>query len=189
MSYIFYRTLSYVLSAPFIALYVIIIFSFLSPIGLGYINPFSSILVGSIFLVLIPMGSVYYFNKKDIEVNKKEDRTKLYLISIVSYLMSSAIFWLLNSHIMFVISMAYVFVSSAVSIINIFWKISAHSAGIAGPTTALVHVFGTNLIPLYILTLLVFWIRIRIKAHNILQLIIGAIVAIFITSLVYTILW
>ena len=189
MSYENYKVLSYLLSAPMIALYVTIIFSLLSPIGLGSIDIFSSIVIGLIFLVLIPMGSVYYFNKKDIDVRKKEERTRLYLISIVSYLTSSAIFWILNSHVMFVISVAYVFVSSSVSIINIFWKISAHSAGVAGPTTALVYVFGANLIPLYVLTLLVFWIRLKIKAHNILQLVTGAIIAIFITSLVYTLLW
>jgi len=189
MGYENYKILSYILSAPMVALYVIIIFSFLSPIGLGYVDVFSSIIIGSIFLVLIPIGSVYYFNKKDLEVNKKEERVKLYLISIVSYLTSSAIFWLLNSHVMFVISMAYVFVASGVSVINIFWKISAHTAGVAGPTTALVYVFGTNLIPLYILTFLTLGIRLKIKAHNVLQLVVGAIVAIFITSLVYTILW
>jgi len=183
-----YKILSYILSAPMIALYVTIIFCLLSPIGLGSVDIFSSILIGLIFLVLIPMGSIYYFNK-DFDVNRKEERTRLYLISIVSYLISSAIFWLLNSHVMFVISMAYVFVSSGISIMNIFWKVSAHSAGVAGPTTALIYVFGTNLIPLYILTLLVFWIRLKIKAHNILQLAAGAIVAIFITSLVYTLLW
>ena len=189
MKYKNYKVLSYLLSAPMIAVYVTIIFSLLSPIGLGSIDVFSSIVIGLVFLVLIPMGSVYYFNKRDLEIRKKEERTKLYLISIVSYLTCSAIFWILNSHVMFVISIAYVFVSSAVSVINIFWKISAHSAGVAGPTTALIYVFGLNLVPLYALTLVVFWIRLKIKAHNILQLITGAVVAIFITSLIYTLLW
>ena len=85
--------------------------------------------------------------------------------------------------------MSYVFVTSAVFIINLFWKISAHSAGVAGPTTALVYVFGPSLIPLYVLTLLVMWVRLKIKVHNLKQLIAGALIAIFITSLVYTILW
>lgn len=189
MIYDKYNILSFILSVPMIALYVTVLFSLFSPIGLGSLNIFSSITVGLVFLVLIPLSSILYFSKKDLDVNKKEERTRLYLISIVSYLISSAIFWILNSHIMFVISVAYVFVSATISIINIFWKISAHTAGVAGPTTALIFVFGTNLIPLYILTILVFGIRLRIKAHNVLQLIMGAIVAIFITALVYTILW
>jgi len=90
---------------------------------------------------------------------------------------------------MFVLSMSYVFVSSADAIVNLFWKISAHASGTAGPITAIVFVFGLQLIPLYVLTLLAFWIRLRLKVHNILQLVVGALIAIFITSIVYTILW
>jgi len=189
MGYKNYRILSFFLSPPLIALYVTIIFSMFSPIGLGYIDVFSSIIIGIIFLVLIPLTSVYYFSKKDFDVRNKDERTRLYLISITSYLISSTIFWFLNSHVMFVISMAYVFVTSACSIINIFWKISAHSAGTAGPVTALVYVFGLSLIPLYILIFLVFWARLKIKIHNVLQLSMGAVIAIFITLSVYTVLW
>ena len=184
-----YKLLSCILMPPMIALYAIVSFSLFSPIGLGSLNAFSSIAIGVVFLVLVPLGSAYYFNRGNIDVDKKEDRVIPYLVGIVSYLIASSIFWLLNAHIMFVISMAYVFVTSAISIINIFWKISAHTAGVAGPTTALIYVFGLNLIPLYALTLLVIWIRLKLKAHNMLQLMTGAIVAIFITSLVYTILW
>jgi len=184
-----YKILSFLLSPPLIALYVTIIFSLFSPIGLGSIDIFSSIIIGLIFLVLIPIGSIYYFSRGDFEVDKRDQRTKLYLISIISYLASSGIFWLLNSHIMFVLSMSYVFVSSADAIVNLFWKISAHASGTAGPITAIVFVFGLQLIPLYVLTLLAFWIRLRLKVHNILQLVVGALIAIFITSIVYTILW
>jgi hypothetical protein len=184
-----YKFLSVILSPPAIGFYVTIIFSLFSPIGLGSIGIFSNIVIGLIFLVLIPIGSNFYFNKKVIDILKKEDRIKPYLISIVSYLTSSAIFWLLNSHVMFLISMSYLFVASVVSVVNIFWKISAHTAGVAGPTTALVYVYGTTLLPIYVLTLLTFWVRLKMKAHSISQLIAGIIVAIFITSIVYTILW
>jgi len=184
-----YNFLSIILSPPLIAFYITIIFSLFSPTSLGYIDIFQSLVIGLTFLVLIPIVSNIYFNKKIIDNLKREDRTSPYLTSIGGYIISSAIFWYLNSHAMFVISMAYVFVATTVSIVNIFWKISAHSAGVAGPTTALIYVFGTNLIILYLLTILVIWARFKMKAHNILQLITGAIVAIFITSVIYTLLW
>jgi len=184
-----YKFLSFVLSPPMIGFYVTIIFSLFSPIGLGPMNALSSIIIGTIFLVLVPFGAAYYFNKGDVNVDEKEDRVIPYLVGIVGYLVLSAIFWILGARVMFLISMSYLFVASAVSIINIFWKISAHTAGTAGPITALVYVFGINLIPLYVLTLLAFWVRLKLKAHNVLQLLTGAVVAIFITSMVYTILW
>jgi len=184
--------LSFILSPQAIALYVTIIFSLFSPIGLGSIDVFTSIFIGSLFLTIIPLGSIFYFYKKkgiDFDDPKRKERIEIYLIGLVSYLVSSSIFWILNCHVMFVISMAYLFVGSAISLVNLFWKISAHSAGVAGPITSLVYVFGFNLIPLYILLVPIFWIRMKIKAHDILQIISGAIIAIFITSLVYTILW
>jgi len=184
-----YKVLSFILSPPMVGFYVTIIFSLFSPIGLGSINALSSITVGTIFLTLVPFGAAYYFTKGIINVDKKEDRVTPYLIGIVGYLVLSAIFWILNVHVMFLISMSYVFVASAVSVINIFWKISAHTAGTAGPITALIYVFGLNLIPIYLITLLTLWVRLKIKAHDILQLISGAVIAILITSIVYTILW
>jgi membrane-associated phospholipid phosphatase len=189
MSYDVYKILSYLLSPPLIALCVTLVFSLLSPIGLGSIDVFSSIAIGSVFLALIPIVFIFYFYKGDIEVKKKEDRTKLYLVSIVCYVTSSAIFWVLNSHVMFLISISYVFVTSVVAVINLFWKISVHTAGTAGPITALVYAFGIKLVPLYALVLLVFWARLKIKAHSFLQLVTGAVVAIFITLTVYTIMW
>jgi hypothetical protein len=186
------KLFSFVLSPQAIALYVTIIFSLFSPIGLGPIDAFTSIFIGSLFLTIIPLVSLFYFHKKkgiDLDDPKRKERIEMYLIGLVSYLVSSSIFWILNCHVMFVISMAYLFVGSAISLINLFWKISAHSAGIVGPITGLVYIFGLNLIPLYVLVLPIFWIRIKFKAHDILQLISGSIVAIFITSLVYTIMW
>lgn len=186
------KLISFILSPQLIALYVTIIFSLFSPIGLGSIDVFTSIFIGSLFLTIIPLVSLFYFYKKkgiDIDNPKRKERIEIYPIGLVSYLVSSLIFWILNCHVMFVISMAYLFVGSAISLINLFWKISAHSAGIVGPITGLVCVFGLNLIPLYILALPIFWIRMKIKAHNILQLILGSIIAIFITSMIYTMLW
>ncbi|MFH1229200.1 MAG: hypothetical protein V1678_02115 [Candidatus Aenigmatarchaeota archaeon] len=184
-----YKFLSVVLFPPAIALYVTIIFSLFSPVGLGSLDAYSSIAIGSIFLFLIPTASIIAFNKGDIHISKKEDRTIPYLISMAAYVIGSVIFWLSNSHVMFLIASSYFFVSSAAFLINIFWKISAHSAGVAGPTTALVYVFGQIMIPLYVLTFLVSLDRIKLKAHSNLQIAAGAIMSIFITYLVYTILW
>jgi len=186
------KLISFILSPQIIALYVTIIFSLFSPIGLGSIDVFTSIFIGSIFLTIVPLVSIFYFYKKkgiDFDDPKRKERVDMYLIGLVSYLVSSLIFWILNCHVMFVISMTYLFVGSAISLINLFWKVSAHSAGITGPITSLVYIFGFNLIPLYILAIPIFWIRIKFKAHDILQIIVGSIVAIFITSLVYKILW
>lgn len=183
-----YEALSFALSPTAVAFYVIVIFSMFSPIGLGSASMISSIAIGTIFMVLIPSYSVYYFTKKFINTERR-DREIPYLISIASYLVSSVIFLYLNSHVMFLISMAYVFVASTSFVINLFWKISVHAAGVAGPTTALVYVFGIWMAPIYLITLLILWTRFRLKAHSASQLLAGAFMAVFITSLTYIIMW
>src|SRR3990172_430938 len=164
-----YEQLSIILSPQAIALYMILIFSFFSPIGLGSADPVSSIAIGLVFLVLIPFYAVHRFSKKLIDL-EREERTIPYLVSIVGYAVASIIFWYMDSKIMFLLSLIYLCVVSAIFMVNFFWKISAHAAGAAGPTTALVFMFGTALIPLYALTLLITWARFKLGVHNVAQL-------------------
>lgn len=183
-----YEALSVILAPPAIALYMTLIFSFYSPIGLGSIGPTSSIAIGMAFLVMIPFLSVYLFSRRVINLERKK-RTLPYTVSIISYIIASALFWYLDSKIMFLISLSYFSVVSSLFIINNFWKISAHAAGAAGPTTALVYVFGMSMAPVYLITLLIMWVRLKLKIHSILQVTAGSVIAIIITSLIYTILW
>jgi membrane-associated phospholipid phosphatase len=69
--------------------------------------------------------------------------------------------------------------------INLKWKISAHASGVAGPVTALYSVYGSQILPLYLLLLPVFALRLKLKAHNIWQLIGGTVLAITVTYIVY----
>jgi membrane-associated phospholipid phosphatase len=184
------RTVSTLLSPTFVATYVTVIFSIFSVSTLSGI--LISLSLGFLFLGLIPTASIYYFSRKgyaDIDYTEKEKRGKVYLVAFCSYLISASIFLFLKIHSMFLISVAYLCVVSAISFINMFWKISAHSAGVAGPITALVYVFGYHLLPLYLLTLVVMWCRLKMGIHDLKQLIAGALIAIFITFIVYKILW
>jgi len=90
---------------------------------------------------------------------------------------------------MFVVAFAYVCVTLATFLITFVWKISAHTAGIAGPTTALVFVFGTWILPLYVLSILMIWSRVKFRAHTLTQAVAGMIVAVTITALVYAVLY
>ncbi|TRZ54038.1 hypothetical protein D4Q76_03280 [archaeon] len=134
------------------------------------------------------MLPIFYFSIKgstDMEVRERQKRTFFFLIAIACYIISSAVFYLLDYHEMLSISLAYAFVTAAVMLVNISWKISVHSAGVAGPTTAMVYVFGLWLIPLYSLTVLVILVRLKMKAHTLPQLIAGTLMAIAITFLTY----
>lgn len=165
-----------------------LVFSLFSPIGLGNATGLSSMLIATIFLILAPVLIVYYF-EKDFDIEDRKRRSKPYLVTILCFLACSVTFWLLDSKVMFLLSLSYFFVTSAIAIVNILWKISAHASGMAGPTTALVFVFGAHLTPLYLITIITMWIRLKAKAHDTYQLFAGATVAIIITLSIYSLLW
>ncbi len=182
------------LITPFsVAVAVSIVFSWFSPIGVGPImSPSSSALIGMLTLCLAPFLPVAYSartGRTDLDVSDVSKRAPLYVPGIVSYVGAALVFLTLDNKIMFVIAFAYVCVTLATFLITLVWKISAHTAGIAGPTTALVFVFGLWVLPLYVLSILMIWSRVKLRAHTPTQAVAGIVVAITITSLVYAVFY
>ena len=175
---------SKVLSPPVIACVVTVLFSLCSLISLGFLNPFTRIFVGFIFLAVLPTIPVIYFAKKgvvDLYVSKMGMRTPFLLAAIASYALASVIFWSTQVRTMFLLSVGYVCVASAIMVTNFFWKVSIHSAGVAGPATAAVYVFGTRAMPLFILLIPVIWARVKLEAHTLIQVIGGIVLSILVT--------
>lgn len=128
--------------------------------------------------------------KVDIFVSNREKRWKYYLISILSYA-SGILYSLWRGYWIYaVLSLSYMLSSAGLAAVTVFarWKISVHAAGIAGPTTALVLVRGLETSPLYILLIPVAWARLELKAHDLRQLIAGALLAFSTTLVVFSLL-
>ena len=70
-------------------------------------------------------------------------------------------------------------------LITLRWKISGHSAAIAGMVTLLVRLIGWSFLPSMVLIPLVAWARIRIKRHSLAQTIAGAALGIIYIGLVF----
>jgi len=181
------QIISGLLSPVSIALLVSIIFSIKSLNNESY-NLFVGLSLSIFFLVLFPLIFILYFYKKgviDLWVSDRKKRTPLYIISIIGYIISSMIFFILDYNILFTISFAYLCVTTVVMIINLYTKISSHSAGVAGPLAAIFYVFGIVSIPLFVLVPIVYWARRKLNAHTPFQLIMGVIIAIIVTFFVY----
>jgi len=180
--------LSLLCSAPATAVMLSFLFSFYSPIGTGTVGEMQSFLLGVLFLTVIPTVTILYFYRKgivDIELSERKLRTPFYAIGMVSQMMAAIVFYSLHDNIMFVTAMAYAIVTALMMFINLKWKISAHASGVAGPVTALYSVYGSQILPLYLLLLPIFALRLKLKAHNIWQLIGGTVLATVVTYVVY----
>jgi len=186
------RILSDLLSPPIIAFGAVVVFAFYSPIGTGLILPWHSFLIGVIFVVIgpiVPLSVMVAQGKITFDVKNRRDRPMLYLAAILAYLGGAALAWFYQNYTMTVIAIAYAAVTSAITIISLFWKVSAHAAGVAGPITGLLWVFGLLFLPFMLLAVIVAWARWKLKLHTPLQLLSGISIAIIVTACVYWIFW
>jgi membrane-associated phospholipid phosphatase len=179
-------------SPPTIAIVATVCFSLWSPIGLGSLYPALSILLCVSLFAFLPFLPVIYFYRKnvvDLYVSKKETRTPFFLIAIALYSFATIIFFATNTKIMFLLALGYTFVTVILLVVNRFWKVSVHSAGVTGPIFALIFVFGSIVIPLSLIILLVNWSRIKLKKHTFRQTLVGTLIPIVVGFVVYSILY
>lgn len=182
--------LSYALSPTVFAFYVILIF-FLFPPLKNSIN-MVSLLISILFLCIFPVVAILYYQKKgtiDIWVSNQNQRTPFYIVAIIGYILGSIIFSIRGETTLFVLSVAYVGVTSAVTISNFSTKVSSHSAGVAGPLLAVTLVYGALALPSFLLLPLVFWSRLKLNAHSFTQLTLGTIIGMVVTFFVYILLY
>ncbi len=183
--------LSYILSPTVFAFYVILIFLLFPPLH-DPKNILVSLLLAIIFLCIFPVVLILYFKQKgkvDIWVSNQNQRLPFYLVAIIGYIIGSIIFYVRDETTLFVLSVAYVGVTTAITISNIFSKISSHSAGVAGPLLAVTLVYGVLALPTFLLLPLVFWSRLKLNAHSLTQLTLGAIIGMVVTFFVYILLY
>lgn len=187
------RLFSYLVTPFSMAAAVSVVFSWFSPIGTGpSLAPFWSAVIGIMTLSIIPFLPVAYSTitgRTDLEVSDVKKRWLLYPPGLVSYATGAAIFLELNDEVMFAIALAYLCVGSATLMITLGWKISAHTAGVAGPTTALAFVFGVRILPLYILSIVMVWARVKLSAHTLGQALAGILVAVTVTTCLYAVFY
>jgi len=138
-----------------------LVFGFIAPIAL--------------FLILRKKGKL-----ADQDASIKEERTIPFLIAIIFYLIG---LWVLIKYDLNIISIAFWFCYISNTIITIFinkfWKISAHSMGVAGPFSAIVFAFGSVGIILLPIVILVGWARVELKCHTLTQVVAGILLASF----------
>ena len=176
------------ISPPIVAIVATICFSLWSPIGLGLLHPPSSILICFSLLAFLPFLPVLYFYRKnvvDLDISKREMRTPFFIIATTFYSLAAVIFFATNTTIMFLLSVSYAFVTIILLLVNLFWKVSVHSAGVTGPIFALIFVFGFMVLPLSLIIILVSWSRIKLKKHTFTQTIMGSLIPIVVGFFLY----
>ncbi len=120
----------------------------------------------------------------DIDVPIREQRTAPYLVAVSFYLIGFLVLILIKASVpVFALMFCYATNTLVAALINTKWKISAHAMGAAGPLTALTFVFGWKILPAFLLTIIVSWARVELKAHTRAQVTAGVVLGILLTAI------
>ena len=173
---------------PVVGLVILFLFSYLSFLPLG-VKIYILLMVYT-FTILLPTAMIRLYRRYQgwtrIQLGVKERRVVPYVISIMCYL---TCYYLLTinhaSHFIGSIVMASLIIQVVCAIINLWWKISTHSAAIGGVTGALVAfamIFNFNPVLWICLLLLLAGMvgtsRIILKQHTLEQVVAGYLVGI-----------
>lgn len=176
-------TLSRILSPWLMPSYLMLLFFFKK-------MTMQDIFVAVFFFSFIPTLALYLSykitHKDKIDVYKRERRHVFYLIGLLSFL--TATLFLMNSNFqIFLIVLSYFTLMLCVTIINFFFKISFHAASASNFATILLWSFGPFAIFSYSLLVLIYAIRLKMKIHSIRQLLVGTLLPLITTSLIFLI--
>lgn len=168
---------------PILGLLILFIFSYLSLLPLTY--KLFLLLMFYLFTVFLPTALIRFYRRYQgwtlIELGSRERRAIPYVISIFSYLLCYYIMAATHvPHFMGSILIAALVIQVACAIINLFIKISTHTAAIGGVTGALLAfsvIFSFNpvwwLCIVLLLAGMVGTSRMILRQHSLRQLVLG----------------
>ncbi|MHA1247840.1 MAG: hypothetical protein ACTSPE_10970 [Candidatus Thorarchaeota archaeon] len=187
------RAISRLTPAPLFNLYIAILIAYTSPIGLGPIlEPIGVIIICFLLMVVLPLAPIVlsaWRGHTDLDVSDKSRRTVFFVFSVLCYAMAYVVYGVYQCHVMQVLAAAYVVVTTATTIITTRTKVSVHAVGVAGPSTAVIYMYGPIGLPLLLLWVTVAWSRVVLKQHTYRQTFLGAVTGAVFTLLTYALLY
>ena len=144
------------------------------------------------FTSIAPMLFIFYLYAtdkiSDLDMSIRTERERVFIAFVVFYALGAVDLWAIHAPAIMTASMAAYAVSSlVVQWITRYWKISTHALGITAPLVALTVLFGERPAPFYVLIPLVGWSRVYLRAHTVLQVIAGTLLALGTTLLFFRI--
>jgi len=168
---------------PILGLMILFIFSYLSLLPLTY--KLFLLLMFYLFTILLPTALIRFYRRYQgwtlIELGSRERRVIPYIISIFSYLVCYYIMTITHvPHFMGSILIAALVIQIACAMINLFVKISTHTAAIGGVTGSLLAfsvIFAFNPVWWLCITLLLAGMvgtsRMILRQHSLHQVVLG----------------
>lgn len=144
------------------------------------------------FLSIGPMAyiliGVHLGKFTDVDVSQRTQRTGPFLFGLISAIAGLCTLVLTRGPKSLETLLVITIVSGAVMMITTFWwKISIHASSLAGAVTILVILYGTLVLPAFLLLVPLGWSRVVLRRHTVAQVITGSLVSIILSSMVFAI--
>lgn len=141
------------------------------------------------FTSILPMLFIFWLYAtdriSDLDMSIRTERERVFIAFVIFFALGALDLWVIHAPAIMTASMAaYVASLLIVQWITRYWKISTHALGITAPLIALTVLFGDRPAPFYVLIPLVGWSRVYLRAHTLLQVIAGTLLAVT-TSLLF----
>jgi hypothetical protein len=150
--------------------------------------------ITTLFAAILPLSVLLIWEtrtnaKFDLDIPARTDRNHPLLVASASYLIGTVVLVAVHAPLLTTVVMFGYFAGTLfLFFINLYWKISIHAMGIAGPTTVLVFVFGYWGVLLGLLLPPVIWSRVYLKKHTLAQALTGAILGFMLTAVMLSLL-
>ncbi len=183
--------ISNILNPFLVGLAVILLISFASAVNsrdaLKWALVATALIILPIFMVVL-----YFLRTGRLDtffVNMREQRTRIYLITTLCAVAGCVLLAYLHAPITLVAAVVTTLLITLIFMcINFWWKISLHTAIIAGSATALVILYGWNgwsgMVTITLVPLTT-WARVELKSHSFAQATTGALLAAVIVVAVF----
>ena len=179
---------SNILNPFLVSLVAILLLSFESIRGTFDALKWAFVLVVIGILPLFSTG-IYLVRKGRLDsifTSVRRQRTRLYLLSVFCAAAGYVVLLYLEAPLLLKATFATGLSASAIFMsINLWWKISLHTAFIAGLVTILVIVYGWIATVAVVLVPLVAWARIELKQHSLAQVVAGGLLAALIVVIAF----
>ena len=114
----------------------------------------------------------------DLDMSVRTERERVFIAFVIFYALGAIDLELIRAPAIMTASMAgYAASALVVQWITRYWKISTHALGITAPLIAFTVLFGWRPVPFYVLIPLVGWSRVYLRAHTVLQVVAGTLLA------------
>lgn len=139
-----------------------------------------STVVASLFVSILPVTYIAYLFRRHrlqggINLVHRQERNGPYLLTAASCGFGDAALWTAGAPFAIqMLAVGYGISAIGLAVINRYWKISAHAAGVGLGCGAIVTAIGMPALPVTLILPAVCWARVRMQVHSAGQVLAGA---------------